>query len=70
MFNSGNLNNKNINGDSREMWTKKTIYFAVGTFFDADFLHQVDNKDFVLYENKRVNLLRYNYIECFISLFP
>ena len=24
------------------MWTKETIYFAVGKFFDAHFLHQVD----------------------------
>ena len=42
MFNRGNLNNKNANGASREIWTKKTIYFAVGTFFDTNFLHQVD----------------------------
>ena len=42
MFSRGNLNNRNTNGDSREIWTKKTIFFAVGTFFDANFLNQVD----------------------------
>ena len=71
MFNRVNLNNKSINGDSREMWTKETIYFAVGTFFDANFLTSSRYIQ-ILYNMKtnRVNLLFYNYVECFTSLFP
>ena len=70
MFNRGNLNNENINGDSREMWTKETIYFAVGKFFDAHFLHQVDIYRFCIWKQTELTFCFKTILNVLFLYFP